>query len=431
MSGDILAYVGLFIAGLAISVFATLAEAALSATSLGRIHRLGEKDSYLGRDLEALVDGNSSHLKAIRILRWLSIVLTTLAATLLNQAAFPVVSPFVTALVVFLLIVAVGQLSVVLGPGSPEATLSRLILPIRVSRFVLWPVGRVFEWAFAAITKDSSLSESPTPAALTAEDLRELVAAGGDEGLIVEEEREMIDSILNLDARDAGEIMVPRMDIVAVDSGSTVRDAVDRIEASGYSRLPVYDGTIDHILGITYAKDLLGVLAAGRSEDPVENYLREPSVVPESKPVVELLQDLQSSKVHIAIVVDEYGGTAGLVTIEDMLEEIVGEIQDEYDAEEAKIVHGAEGEATFDATVSLHDVNEALGTQLESTDVDTIGGLVYEQLGKVPKVGDTVSVDSATVVVTAATGRRIRKVKVVKIKPDEKRASSESGSPSD
>lgn len=431
MSGDIILYLGLVIAGLAISVFATLAEAALSATSLGRIHKLGEEDRYLGRDLESLVDAGGSHLKAIRILRWLSIVLTTVAATLLNQVAFPAISPFVTAVVVFLLIVAVGQLSVVLGPGSPEATLSRLILPIRVSRFVLWPVGWVFEWAFEAVTRNTSLSESPTPAALTAEDLRELVAAGGDEGLIVEEEREMIDSILNLETRDAGEIMVPRMDIVAVESGSTVRDAVDKIEASGYSRLPVYDGTIDHILGITYAKDLLGVLAAGRSEDPVENYLREPSVVPESKPVVELLQELQSSKVHIAIVVDEYGGTAGLVTIEDMLEEIVGEIQDEYDAEEAKIVHGAEGEATFDATVSLHDVNEALGTQLESTDVDTIGGLVYEQLGRVPKVGDTLAVDSATVVVTATTGRRIRKVKVVKLKSDEDRALSESGRPSD
>ncbi len=431
MSAEILAYAGLVIAGLAISVFATLAEAALSATSRGRIHRLGEQDRYLGRDLESLIDAGGTHLRAIRILRWLSIVLTTVAATLLNQAAFPVISPFVTALVVFLLIVAVGQLSVILGPGSPEATLSRLILPIRVSRFVLWPVGKVFQWAFAAITRNSSLSESPTPAALTAEDLRELVAAGGDQGLIVEEEREMIDSILNLDARDAGEIMVPRMDIVAVESGATVRDAVDRIEASGYSRLPVYKGTIDHILGLTYAKDLLGVLAAGRSEDPVDDYLREPSVVPESKPVVELLQELQSSKVHIAIVVDEYGGTAGLVTIEDMLEEIVGEIQDEYDAEEAKIVHGAEGEATFDATVSLHDVNEALGTQLESTDVDTIGGLVYEQLGKVPKVGDSVAADSATVVVTATTGRRIRKVRVIKLKSDEHGALSGSGGPSD
>ena len=425
MSGDTLAYAGLVIVGLAISVFATLAEAALSATSLGRIHRLGEEDSYLGRDLESLMDAGGSHPKAIRILRWLSIVLTTLAATLLNQAAFPVVSPFLTALVVFLLIVAVGQLSVVLGPGSPEATLSSLILPIRISRFLLWPVGRVFEWAFAAITRNSSLSESPTPAALTAEDLRELVAAGGEEGLIVEEEREMIDSILNLEARDAGEIMVPRMDIVAVESGSTVHDAVDKIEESGYSRLPVYEGTIDNILGITYAKDLLGVLAAGRSGDSVDNYVREPSVVPESKPVVKLLQELQSSKVHIAIVVDEYGGTAGLVTIEDMLEEIVGEIQDEHDAEEAKIVHGAEGEATFDATVSLHDVNEALGTQLESTDVDTIGGLVYEQLGKVPKVGDTAAVDSATVRVTATTGRRIRKVKVVKLKSGEERVSNE------
>ena len=122
---------------------------------------------------------------------------------------------------------------------------------------------------------------------------------------------------------------------------------------------------------------------------------------------------------------DEYGGTAGLVTIEDMLEEIVGEIQDEYDAEEAKIVHGADGEATFDATVSLHDVNEALGTKLESTDVDTIGGLVYEQLGKVPKVGDTAAVDNATVMVTSTTGQRIRKVKVVKLKSGEERVSNE------
>ena len=169
------------------------------------------------------------------------------------------------------------------------------------------------------------------------------------------------------------------------------------------------------IVGVVYAKDLLKFLRDGSQSAPVQPLAREASYVPETKKVDDLLHEMQQSRVHVAIVVDEYGGTAGLITIEDLIEEIVGEIRDEYDLEEAKIEEVSDSEALFDARVSIRDVNDTLDLEIEDEDFDTLGGLLYHELGKVPNVGDEVRVDGAVVTVLSTTGRRVRKVRVTKV----------------
>jgi CBS domain containing-hemolysin-like protein len=223
----------------------------------------------------------------------------------------------------------------------------------------------------------------------------------------------MIHGIVELGDRTVREIMVPRIDMVAVPADASVREVLDRIRASGHSRIPVYADTIDNIVGVLYAKDLLHQMPAMKLDAPVGGLVRPAYFVPETKRVDELLHELQDLKVHMAIVVDEYGGTAGLITIEDLLEEIVGEIRDEYDVgEETWIEPVSDHEAIFDARVSIHDVNQTLPLDLDDAEYDTLGGLVYARLGKVPAQGDEVRVDKATVSVLSTAGRRIRKVRV-------------------
>jgi putative hemolysin len=275
---------------------------------------------------------------------------------------------------------------------------------------VLVPLNALDE----AVRRLMGVQRGITPA--DAEDrLRHLVEGNTD---LEEGEREMIASVIELGEQPVREVMVPRIDIVAAPDNSTVRDVLDRIVESGHSRIPIFDGSIDNITGVIYAKDLLRFLRDGPQSAPVKPLAREPSFVPETKKVDELLHEMQQRHVHLAVVVDEYGGTAGLITIEDLIEEIVGEIQDEYDVEEAMIEEVSPSEALFDARVSIRDVNDTLDLEIEDEDFDTLGGLLYHELGKVPNVGDEVRVDGAVVTVLTTTGRRVRKVRVTKVPQD-------------
>ncbi len=246
--------------------------------------------------------------------------------------------------------------------------------------------------------------------------VEQMVDAGEKAGLIESDEHEMISGILGLNTTAVREIMVPRIDVVAVDVEVPLHVALDVVIGGAHSRVPVYEESIDHIVGLLYAKDILKVLRDGAGKQvTLRSLLRPAFFVPESKRVDELLQELQESKVHMAIVVDEYGGTAGIVTIEDILEEIVGEIQDEYDiGEEPLIERVSENEGIFNARVNIDEVNDALEVKLPEQS-DTLGGLVYQHLQKMPKVGDEVRVDGVTISVLSVVGRRIKKVRVSKV----------------
>jgi len=255
---------------------------------------------------------------------------------------------------------------------------------------------------------------------VTEEEIMTLVDAGQEEGVIEAEEKAMIYSIFQFGETAAREVMVPRIDIVALEIDTPLDEALQVVIAAGHSRIPVYRDTIDNVQGILYAKDFLelwlpdsskGIEEAGRDRT-LESLLRPAHFVPESKMLDDLLADLQQRKVHIAIVVDEYGGTAGLVTIEDILEEIVGEIQDEYDSEEAAYQQVGEGEYIFNARIDLDDVNRLLGTNLPTEQGDTLGGLIYSQLGKVPAPGDVIKFDGYSIEVISVVRRRIQNVRV-------------------
>lgn len=260
------------------------------------------------------------------------------------------------------------------------------------------------------------LMESPPspsgPEEVREEAVEQMVQASEKAGLIESDEREMITGVMGLDRTVVREIMVPRIDVVGVDVEAPFRTALDILVNGSHSRIPVYEESLDHVVGLLYSKDLLKALSDGKTELTIRSLLRPAHFVPESKPIGELLQELQASKVHMSVVVDEYGGTAGIATIEDILEEIVGEIQDEYDiGEEPLIEQVGEAEAVIDARVSIADVNKTITVSLPD-ESDTLGGLVYERLQKIAKVGDQVLVDGVTISVLSVIGRRIKKVRV-------------------
>jgi magnesium and cobalt exporter, CNNM family len=258
--------------------------------------------------------------------------------------------------------------------------------------------------------------ESKEPVStVTEEELKSMVDAGHEGGVLEGGERQMIYSIFELGDTLVREIMLPRIYINALEVSTPLSEAVDALIKSGHSRVPVYEETVDNIQGILYAKDLLRVWRQGQLSDSLKSLLRPAIFVPEAKKVDELLEEMQAGHVHMAMVVDEYGGIAGLVTLEDIFEEIVGEIQDEYDlTEEAPYTQVGEGEYIFQGKVDLRDFNEVMGSLLPTEETETLGGFIYGQVGRVPASGESLQVGDINLTIEQVTGRRIRKVRAKK-----------------
>jgi putative hemolysin len=279
--------------------------------------------------------------------------------------------------------------------------------------FLTWTTRRISRLFGADVAADERIS---------AEELRLIIEQGGEQGILEAEEEQMIHAVIELGDRRVHEVMVPRIAMVSLASSATSEEAIDKVIEEGHSRIPVYEETVDEIVGILYAKDLLPFLKDSAGEPPaLRTLLRTPVFVPESMSVDDLLHEFQRRKVHIAIVLDEYGGTAGLVTIEDLLEEIVGEIQDEYDVEEPLIVRLSDDEARIDGRADVDDLAELFDITLgleDEAEYDTVGGLIYHRIGGVPKPGDQVQVDGLTLTVETTDGRRVGKVLIVRERHD-------------
>ncbi len=229
----------------------------------------------------------------------------------------------------------------------------------------------------------------------------------------------MIRGIIALEDKTAREIMVPRIDVAAADIEDSVMDVATIVNERGFSRVPVYRENIDDIVGIIYAKDLLRAVANGGRERQLADMLREAVFIPESKRLDQLLTEMQGSRSHMAIVVDEYGGTAGLVTIEDLLEEIVGEIEDEYDTARPAMEILSDDEVVLDAGMPTDTLRDLFGYEVDSEDFDTVGGFLIHQLGRLPSVGDEVSVGGLNLRVLSMSGRRVRRLRIARVHEDE------------
>lgn len=253
---------------------------------------------------------------------------------------------------------------------------------------------------------------SHRPQANSEEELQELIDASEQQGIIDEEEGDMLQSILELDETILREIMIPRTAIICADAEAPLSQILSTILRSGHSRIPVYRGNIDNIIGLVYAKDLLRFWGRPIDEIALEEVLRQPYLVPESKLVSDLLKELRENRVHIAIVIDEYGGTSGLVTIEDMIEEIVGDIQDEYDREEEWLIEQPDGSILVDGRLDIEEFEEYFDVEVAREKFDTVGGYVVEQHGRVPAVGERVKVDDFTMLIVQGDQRALRQIRV-------------------
>ena len=288
---------------------------------------------------------------------------------------------------------------------SPETWALRCTPLLRIWIMIFYPLA-----AIANLINSGSIDV--VSASVTEDELKSLVDAGQQDGVLEQEEREMIYSIFELGDTLAREIMVPRIDITALDVETPFDQAVDSLLQSGNSRVPVYQNGIDHILGVLYAKDLLRVWRQHDQLTSLRDLLRPAYFIPEAKKVDELMAEMQSQRVHMALVVDEYGGIAGLVTLEDIVEEIVGEIQDEFEsAEDLPYQEIGQGEYQFQGRIGLDDFNEIMGSSIPSDEAETLGGFIFNRVGRVPATGETVQVENLMLTVTQVSGRRIRKVR--------------------
>lgn len=286
-------------------------------------------------------------------------------------------------------------------------------------------LGRLIDWFFRPLASlvirllGSSQTLQRQLGSVTEDELKEWVETDQPEGGLEQGERKMIYSIFQFSDTLCREIMVPRIDMFSLDVNTSLPDAIQAVGRYGHSRIPVYEDSIDNLLGILYAKDLLRVTQGEQKKDinVIRKLLRPAYFVPEAKKVDELLREMQSNRMHMAVVVDEYGGIAGLVTLEDIVEEIVGEIRDEYDqGEELRYQAITPDEYLFQGSISLDDVNELLSTHLSKENADTLAGLIYSEIGHVPEGKEEVQIEDWTLMVDQISGRRIRKVRARRVK---------------
>lgn len=423
-------FVLLFLIATATRALFALARSALINMRRSRLVELEQKGNASAAAIQELTEHSGRLLATAEVGALLSLVTAAGIAALgfvpavfdwlvgLNLVVIPLDALRVLAFVIVTL--AVALFLFVFGRLVPEALAVRyteplalaLIRPMHVTSLLLAPFVRFAVVLSNLLSIPMGGQKRELTTLVTEEEIRTLVDAGEEEGLIEEGEKAIIYSVLDFGETVAREVMVPRIAMVALEVNTPFDEALDVVISAGHSRIPVYRGTIDEIIGILYAKDML-IALRDNVKPPLEKILRPVYFTPESKRVIELLRELQKRRVHVSIVVDEYGGTAGLVTIEDILEEIVGEIQDEFDAEEPECIPLPEGGGyILDARMNIEDASELLKVELPTGESDTLGGFIYDQLGKVPTLGERVKHGDWIFEVLSVDDRRILKVKV-------------------
>ncbi len=418
---------GVLVMALALMVVVALAEVGLATISRSNVRRLREAGVSAASIAEQLLNDAERFLAGLLVLRMLAI--GAIAATVTWLALWWRLNAWY--LIGMLLMVGAGVLFVqvgarVLAVQHPTGVMLRVVPFLR---WLLWLAAPI-TWLLLRLVYRSGLEDANNARNifLTEDGLRLLLNVGEEEKFIEADEREMIDSIFRLSERAVAEVMVPRVDVVGVDLGATLAEALDVCVTSGHSRIPVYEDTIDNIVGVLYAKDLLTHIREGKPTFSLREIMRKPYFVPEPAMVNDLLGELQHRKTHLSIVVDEYGGTAGIVTIEDLLEEIVGDIQDEYDREAPLIQSLEPGVYLVSGRANLDDLNRELGLKISDEDESyTLAGVLYSRLQRVPDVGDTLDLGDAHLEVLAVTDNRIDQVRLMVKQPAEEKSTDEIG----
>jgi putative hemolysin len=399
------------------ALFAASEAALLGLSRLKLLHKYGESD---GQRLERIIGERQLYLTTILIGNTIILLTADSLATWL-AIQYGVWKPVLTATIVMTVVILVfGELIPKMLVVQDAALWARRLAPfldfiVRLLRPITWAVSGITGGFVRLLGGDPN---APGPY-VTEDDIRALVNVGESHGALEEEEKEMIHSIFELGDTVVREVMTPRTDMVCADVTDPVSKAVELVIREGYSKIPVYQENIDHIVGVVHDRELLIAVSRDEESTVLRELMRPVKAIPENKKVDELMREMQAEKVSVAIVVDEYGGTAGLVTMEDLLEEIVGEIMDEYDAEEQdgppEIEQLPGGDVIVDARMNIDDVNEQLGLHLPTEDFESIGGYTFGLFGRVPMPGEHVSINGGlTLLVEKTAGRRLLSVRIKK-----------------
>jgi CBS domain containing-hemolysin-like protein len=392
-------------------VMLAVAEMGLSRMSKPRATSLADKGLKSGKALKKLVDQPdrwvNSLLLTVNIFQTVQTTLTAVVAGRLFGGWGVAVGVVLNVVVFFVLAEAVPKTYAVQYPQRAALLTSRPILALSAFPPLRW----VSKWLIGltnVIVRGKGLEQGPF---VSEQELLGIVEVAAEDGVVEHEERELIESIIEFGDTVAREVMVPRPDMVVVDDDNTITQALDTAITHGYSRVPVM-GDDDEIRGLAYTKDLMRLEREGRGGEPVTDFLRKARFVPENKAVSRLMREMQAEKFHLALVVDEYGAIAGMVTLEDCLEELVGDIVDEHDVEDDEVQRLADGDYLVDGAMSIDDLNELLGVHLPDDDWDTVGGFLFGTLGHVPDTGESLVHDGWRFTAAEMEGLRIRQVKV-------------------
>ncbi len=394
-----------------LAAFFIAGRTAILKTSESRVEQLRREDV---KGIEKLQKVISEKAKHVAVLQLVALALTSAGGVLLTfvfiESNINLNSALIFAIIVVSLVgfIVLGVAPETLGKQKSDR-ISLITAPVALTiKPIIWPIAKLLVAVGNALTPGKGFKEGPFA---TAEDLRDLVDQAEEADVIEDEERQMIHSVFELGDTVAREVMVPRTEMVWIEKGKTLRQAISLSLRSGYSRIPVIGEDSDDIVGVVYLKDISRRIfenAEAERTELVDNLMRAAYFVPDSKPADELLRDMQSARVHLAVVIDEYGGTAGLVTIEDILEEIVGEIADEYDTHAPEVNELGPNVYRVSSRIHLDDLAELINLNLSSDDegVDTLSGYLAKQLERIPIPGTSIVIEGWEFVAERAAGRR-------------------------
>ena len=423
LSSDIAGSIILLVVLMGFSMYFSMTETSITAAGKGKLLALADDYPHRKKGFLWLADNIAKAINVTLIGNNLVNIGASAVATSVAISLFGVAGPAVAVAIMTVLIVIFCEiLPKNVAIAKKEGVLLICLPFLRAFNFILTPVMAFLQIILKLIGKLIGMDLVSYSALISREEIDHIVSEGSAAGALEEDERKMIHGVIAFEDTRVSEVMAPRTDMYAIDEKDSVAEAVKIFLESGHSRIPVYKEDIDDIVGILYAKDLLGPLSHGDKQISIEKLMRKPLYVPETMKTDETLDIMKKSRKHLAIVVDEYGGTAGLVTLEDLIEEIVGDIQDEYDKETPEIMSAGENAYIVQGQVNLEDLAEALKYPFDTVfeDVDTLAGMILEITGNFPSKGQTVSYGPWEIKVLEVQNHRILEAKMKFVgNPDE------------
>ncbi len=407
------------------AMLTAVAETAIVRISRSKATGLAEEGRPGAKALLALVQAPERWINAlllvILICQIVQATLTGVVSGRLFGGLGVAIATFVNVVVTFVLAEAAPKTWALQNTEKAALASSRPV-KILVDFGPLRLVSRALIGLTNVILPGKGIKEGPF---ISEEELLALAAEAAEAQVIEPDERRLIQSVIEFGDTVVREVMVPRPDMITVMSDFRVADVMEVVLLNGYSRVPVLGEDIDDVIGLVFAKDLMRAERDGREDEPVANLVRSARAVPETKPVAELLREMQAEQFHMAVVIDEHGGTAGIVTLEDLIEELVGEIVDEFDTEDARVEPLAGGAVRVSGSLTIDDANDLLDVELPEGEFDTISGLLLHQLGRMAVVGDVADIEGARLTVERVQGRRIMRVRIDKVDPADDSESDE------